>query len=903
MNRYLTIISTLVIAALLAAGHIQTTHASKIKEPDQVAGISKLSRRAPEIVPGRLLVKYRAGVSASRRNNLMMGAGARVERDLPRLRVHAIEVPDGTDMNAYAEMLRSRPEVESVEPDYLVYPASDMVPDDPMYGSQWHLPAVSCPAAWGMTMGSDQITIALCDTGVDATHPDLASKLVPGWNIMDNNADTSPVASHGTWTAGTAAATGNNSIGIASPALNCKIMPVRVTSRTDGGALISALAAGVTWAADHGARVASVSYMGADTGLMINAGKYIRDRGGVLVMAAGNTNSYFGAPDAPEIIVVSGTDQTDQLAWFTTTGSYVDISAPGVSILTTAPGGGYQPVNGTSFSTPLVAGSIGLMMSLNPALTPSQIDTILKVSADDLGPAGWDSGYGWGRLNIGRAIGIVEAMMMGDADTTRPALGFAQPQVGGTQNGLIGISHGERVSVNALDDRAVASVSLLADGAPVGTMTSATSATSAPYTFYCDTSSYADGSQHTLTAVATDAAGNSTSISMTVTASGTFDATSPAIAFTQPVIIGGIASVGKSAKEIIEVNAQDNKAVTSVSVYADGYPMGTMTAAPYRFTWNTAAMALGSQHLLQALASDAAGNSTVAALTVTITAPADTTAPMVSFQQPLAGAAIALSTGEQVTVNASDNIGVASVNFYVDGALLGTSTIAPYSFTWNTSSLAGGSSHTLRAVAADQAGNSAEASIGVTIALPRDVTPPSVSFLAPQASGKVGQSIGEAISINASDNVGVASVSLFADGVLVASDNSAPYNFNWNTLAMAAGSAHSLKAVATDQAGNSASASITVTIRDTVAPRVSFIEPIMNDKLKANETVAINATDNTAVTRVEFYVDNQLFSSWTRGPYNFKWSTARMSKGVHTVMCKAYDAAGNSGTSSISVMK
>jgi len=802
MNRHLTIMYTLMIAALLAAGqaHLRTAHASKTKEPDQVAGIGKLSRRAPEIVPGRLLIKYRAGVSASHRKNVMMASGARVERDLPTLRAHAIEVPEGADMNAYAEMLRSRPEVEFVEPDYLVYPVGDMVPDDPMYGSQWHLPAVSCPAAWGMTMGSDQVTIALCDTGLDATHPDLASKLVPGWNIMDNNADTSPVASHGTWTAGTAAATGNNEIGVASPALNCKIMPVRVTSRTDGGALISALAAGVTWAADHGARVASVSYMGADTGLMINAGKYIRDRGGVLVMAAGNTNTYFGAPDAPEILVVSGTDQIDQLAWFTTTGSYVDLSAPGVGILTTAPGGGYQPVNGTSFSTPLVAGSIGLMTSLNPALTPAQIDTILKVSADDLGPAGWDSGYGWGRLNIGRAIGIVEGMMMGSADTTRPALGFAQPQVGGTQNGLIGISRGEIVSVNALDDRAVASVSLFADGAPVGTITSA------PYNFSCDTSSYADGSQHTLTAMATDAAGNSTSIAMVVTASGTFDATAPTITFTQPVISSGFsASVGTSTNEIIEVNALDNKSVASVTVYADGYPMGTLTAAPYRFSWNTSAMATGSQHLLQALASDGAGNSSVATLTVTVKAP-DTTAPVVSFQSP-------------------------------------------------------------------------------------------------QSGGTVDASSAESIIVNATDNTAVATVSLYADGLLVGTLASAPYQFQWNTSPLAPGSGHSLRAVATDQAGNSASVTITVTVRDTVAPRVSFISPITNEKIKANETVSINASDNVAVTRVEFYADNQLVSSWTRGPYSIKWSTNKVNRGVHTLMCKAYDAAGNTATSSISVTK
>lgn len=808
MNRHLTIMFTLIIAALLAAGqaHLRTAHASKIKEPDQFAGLSKLSRRAPEIVPGRLLVKYRAGVSASHRKNVMMAAGARLERDLPTLGAHAIEVPQGADANAYAVMLRSRPEVEFVEPDYLVYPASDMVPDDPMYGSQWHLPAVSCPTAWGMTMGSDQITIALCDTGVEATHPDLASKLVPGWNVVDNNADTSPVASHGTWTAGTAAATGNNSIGVASPALNCKIMPVRVSSLSSGAALMSDLVAGIIWAADHGARVASVSYMAAGSYAMTEAGNYIESKGGVLVMAAGNTGTYNGVIDSPSTIVVSGTDQTDQLAWFTTTGSYVDISAPGVSILTTAPGGGYQPVNGTSFSTPLVAGAIGLMMSLNPALTPAQIDTILKVSADDLGPAGWDSGYGWGRLNIGRAIGIVEGMMMGSADTTRPALGFAQPQVGGTQNGLIGISRGERVSVNALDDRAVASVSLFADGAPVGTLTAATSATSAPYNFSCDTSSYADGSQHTLTAVATDAAGNSTSISMAVTASGTFDATVPTVAFTQPVISSGTASVGKSSNEIIEVSAQDNKAVTSVSVYADGYPMGTLTTAPYRFSWNTSALVTGSQHLLQALASDAAGNAAVASLTVTVKAAPDTIAPVVSYQQPQMGGTVGASSAESIIVNATDNTAVAIVSLYADGSLVGTLSSAPYEFQWNTSSLAAGTQHTL-------------------------------------------------------------------------------------------------KAVATDQAGNSSSVSINVSVRDTIAPAVSFISPTSGDKIKGNETVAIAASDNLAVTRVEFYADNQLVASWTIGPYSTKWSTSKLKKGAHMLMCKAYDAAGNIGTSSISVTK
>lgn len=204
-------------------------------------------------------------------------------------------------------------------------------------------------------------------------------------------------------------------------------------------------------------------------------------------MAAGNTATYNSAPDTSDIIVVSATAAGDALAGFTTTGIYVDLSAPGSNILTTAPGNAYQAVNGTSFSTPLVAGAIGLMLSINPNLTPTQIDTILKVTADDLGPAGWDPGYGWGRLNVGRAISLIDGMVNGAPDTNPPAVGFVKPQIGGPSNGLIGISGSELVQVNALDEGSVLEVSLFADGVPLGT------STSAPYTFYCDTSLYADG--------------------------------------------------------------------------------------------------------------------------------------------------------------------------------------------------------------------------------------------------------------------------------------------------------------------------------------------------------------------------------------------------------------------------
>ncbi len=804
MNRRIKTVFTVSLAVLLltAQSHFVFARVAGVNE-STAAGAQEMmetSRLKPMAVPGRLLVKYRAGVSARRRNSLMMAAGARADRKVPGVGVHVMDLADGANEEVYAKVLRSQPEVEFVEPDYICYPVDVMIPDDPLYSSQWHLPMVSCPTAWGMTSGSDQITIALCDTGVESTHPDLSPKLVPGWNVVDNNSDTSPVEAHGTWTAGTAAATGNNSLGVASPALNCRIMPVRVSSRTDGAALVSDMAAGVVWAADHGARVASVSYMGAGSGMMADAGRYIQSKGGVLVMAAGNTGTYYSAPDTPAIVVVSATNQTDGVATYSTTGAYVDVSAPGSAIWTTAPGGTYQAVSGTSFSAPLVAGAIGLMMSLDPSLTPDQLDTILKVSADDLGPTGWDPGYGWGRLNVGRAISVIEDMISGAPDANPPAAGFLQPQIGDTINGLIGISSAEMVRVNALDDRGVAQVSLSADGALVGT------ATSAPYNFYWNTSSCGDGSQHTLTAVATDLAGNEKTISLLATTRAGFDATPPLVNFVQP---GNNGQIGVSVSESVQLSVSDNVGVTSVSLIADGVLLGTATGGPYNFTWNTSAFGTGSQHTLIAVAGDQAGNSTTVSINVTAVSSSDTTPPSVGFQTPLAGGTVAKSQGTQVTVNATDNVAVTSVSLYADEALVGSGTAAPYSFLWNTSSLAGGSQHTLRAVAVDQAGNSKAVSITVTV----------------QASG------------------------------------------------------------------------------DTTPPVVSFLSPVNGDKVKGNETVSVNATDNVAVTRVEFYADNQLVTFWTTAPYTTKWQTTKLAKGMHTLTCVAHDAAGNTASTSITVTK
>lgn len=566
------------------------TSASRFRERATVTAQAK-----QPFVPGRVLVKYRSGVSTLHAHKLLMSAGAHHNREVARLGVHVFDLPADANEEEMLKTLRGQPDVEFAELDYILYP-DIMTPDDPLYSSQWHLPKVSCPEAWATTLGSEQITIAICDTGIDANHPDLESKLVPGWNVVDNNSNTSPVSAHGTWTAGTAAATGNNAIGVASPALNCRIMPIRVSSLSNGAALISDMAEAVVWAADHGARVASLSYMAGASSMIHEAGGYIQSKNGLLVCSSGNTGTFNPVLDSPNIIVVGATNQNDEVASFSTTGTYVDLSAPGVGIMTTAPGGAYQLVSGTSFSTPLVAGAVALMLSVKPDLAPAQIDNILKVTSDDVNHDGWDPGYGWGRLNVERAVGVVQSLLDGSADTAPPAVKFIQPQRGGDLSGIVGISTGEMIQAQVIDDAKVAEVTLIADGVGVGVDDAS------PYVFSWDTSSFADGSEHTLTIVARDFDGNTAIVSTIARMRLGFDATPPVAEITS--LKDGECVSGNTR---ISVSATDNLNVARVELFIDNQLVAQSDTPSFTMKW-LANRASRGPHTLQAIAYDQAGN-------------------------------------------------------------------------------------------------------------------------------------------------------------------------------------------------------------------------------------------------------------------------------------------------------
>jgi len=437
----------------------------------------------------RILVHYRAGMANSQMNRIVQRHRGRIVRHLRGINVRVVEISDDENVTAVIENLSKDPFVKFVEEDRLI-PPEEISADDPYYYYAWHLGKIEAPSAWETSMG-EGVVVAVLDTGVDEDHPDLFGQTVPGWNIYDDDADTSDVYGHGTKVAGIIAAASDNEIGVASIAWHSLIMPVRV-SRPDGNASISDIVEGIIWAADNGAQVANVSYAVSGSRAAQDAASYMQECGGVVVVPAGNSGDYQSIAPSRTIISVGATSSMDVRAGFSNYGDFLDLVAPGVVIYTTRRGGGYNASSGTSFSSPVVAAVAALMISVNPALDPAQVDTILKETADDLGDEGDDIYYGSGCVNA--AAAVLAAWESSNEDIEAPTVAITSPG-GGTVSGVVPID------VSADDDVGVTRVELYIDGELVGTETSE------PFAFSWDSTTVADGNV-TLMAYAYDAAGN-----------------------------------------------------------------------------------------------------------------------------------------------------------------------------------------------------------------------------------------------------------------------------------------------------------------------------------------------------------------------------------------------------------
>ncbi|HYE33218.1 MAG TPA: S8 family serine peptidase [Methylomirabilota bacterium] len=449
---------------------------------------------APKEAPDRILVRVKAHISEGDAQELHRSHGASQIDEITGLRVRVLKVAPQARAKVLAA-LQKNPNIDFAEPDLII--KHDGTANDYYFPSQWHLSKIQAPAAWDLSTGSSSVVIAVIDSGVESAHADLALKLVPGWNFYDNNNNTADVNGHGTAVAGTAAASVNNSIGVASVAPNCAIMPLRV-SDASGYAYESRIAKAITYAADQGARVANVSFRASTGSTVKSAAQYFQNKGGVVVVSSGNEGAFETATDNPYVLTVSATDSNDALPTWSNRGNNVDLSAPGVSILTTTRGNTYASWTGTSFSAPVVAGAAALVISAKPSMTGAQVADVLKKSTDDLGSAGWDTQYGAGRVNVYKALHQVVGGTTPPpiADILPPTVVITAPTEGSR------ISTRVSVAVKATDNVGVKKVELYVDGALL------TSSAQSPFTTTWDAKKARTGA-HTLQTRAFDAAGNS----------------------------------------------------------------------------------------------------------------------------------------------------------------------------------------------------------------------------------------------------------------------------------------------------------------------------------------------------------------------------------------------------------
>ena len=400
---------------------------------------------------------------------------------------------------------------------------------------------------------------------------------------------------------------------------------------------------------------------------------------------------------------------------------------------------------------------------------------------------------------------------------------------------------------------------------------------------------------HSITAKATDKAGNtspaSASASISITSTSTTDTTAPTVSITSP-------SDGETISGVVTVaaSASDNVAVSKVDFFVAGNYKGTDTTSPYTYSLDTTTYTDGVSYSITAKATDSSGNYATTYIMVTISnspTATDTTPPVVT--PPPNQVAEATSASGAVV-----NYPAATATDDVDGTLTATCTPASGStFPLGTT--------TVNCSATDSSGNTGTASFTVTV---RDTTAPTASITSPSDGSSASGTI--SVTVSASDKVGVSKVDLYIDGNLFRTDTTSPYSFSLDTTTLGNGD-HQLQAKVTDPSGNSGtSMAVTVTVQntiatnDTTAPVVTITSPSDGTILKgASVTITVSATDNVAMSKVRIFIDGQLVADLTSSTssYSYNWNIKKVTTGDHTITAVGYDTSGNTASDSITVTK
>ncbi len=395
---------------------------------------SPLNKKQPvEVAAGQAMVKFASGIGKDKKISLLKSAGIKIIEDLEFNGWILAGLPEGMSVKSGIDKLAGVSGISAAEPNHIYKPLK--VPNDPLVPMQYALGQIGAFSAWEYEVGiSCRVTIAVVDTGIDGSHPELSGKLTGISQFFnagrsDNNPPT-PACNHATHVAGIAAASADNSAQIAGISWGAGLISLKVFRDSDcnpagdcpeigcettDNIIVNAMnyAASLHNSTAAGKIIINLSLGESGTAcssLVQDAVSSAAAAGVVIVAAAGNDGSYVNSPaNCIGVIPVGATDSNDEVASFSSRGSELaerGVAAPGVNILTTDISSGVAYDDGTSFASPMVAGLAALIISARPEYTPSQVRYILRNSADDLGTAGPDNIYGAGRINAFRALRI-----------------------------------------------------------------------------------------------------------------------------------------------------------------------------------------------------------------------------------------------------------------------------------------------------------------------------------------------------------------------------------------------------------------------------------------------------------------------------------------------------------------
>ena len=395
-------------------------------------------------VPGQVLVKFKSTVSEQMSEIAINSYQARKLKRIPGLDIYQLQIPEYMSVEEMVYLLRQNPDIELAGPNTIRY--ISRTPNDPYFVEQYALynsgqdvgpPAspqsgtlradIKAREGWDETIGSEEIVIAILDTGVDFNHPDLDDKLISsGYDFVNDDTDPTDDNGHGTFVAGIAAAETNNGEGIAGVAWNCMVLPIKVAD-SSGAVDTAAEIAGINYAVEQGADVINLSLGSPFEDLFEQAAiVYAYEHDIVVVAAAGNDGGATHFPAAyDECLAVAATNEndervtflntaTDDEPWESNMGPEIDLAAPGDWVFSLYPTDltppDYLPYawgQGTSASTPHVAGLAALIKSIKPDLSAEDIMNVIRYTAEDVNSAsyeGRDNFIGYGRISMKRAL-------------------------------------------------------------------------------------------------------------------------------------------------------------------------------------------------------------------------------------------------------------------------------------------------------------------------------------------------------------------------------------------------------------------------------------------------------------------------------------------------------------------